>query len=86
VLFPLRLLFGFFSYYKEIMWKSGLRITFKRSANNHVLFYRWKTKKADGTLDDATLPHLGKLMITSMKLRMPIDKYDKKLLNEITSR
>jgi len=28
-------------------------------------------------LDDSTLAHAGKLMITSMKLRMPIVEYEK---------
>jgi len=77
VLFPLRLLFGFFSDYKEIVWRSGLRITIKRSANNDVLFYRWKINKADGTLDDSTLAHPAKLVITSMELTMPIVEYEK---------
>lgn len=79
---------GFFSDVNIPIYKGGFEITFTRNSDNDVL-YRWKTKKADGSLDDATLPHLGKVVITEFILRVPVIEYDEnpklELLNHITT-
>lgn len=70
VLFPLKLLFGFFSDYHDVMWKGGLKITFKNAASFDNVFYRWKTNA-----NDTTLPHPAKIIIKIMELRVPIIEY-----------
>ena len=77
VLFPMRLLPGFFSDYKEIMWKGGLRITFRRAANDNDALMRYATLGPDGTTPIAnTLPEAAKCVIRSMELRMPVVEYE----------
>jgi hypothetical protein len=62
-----------------MMWKGGLSVILRRgSSDDDALYmYRWKTSKTDGTFDDATLPHQGKIIIKSMEIRMPIVEYER---------
>jgi hypothetical protein len=82
ILFPLRLLPGFCSDYKSIMYKGGLKFIFKRSPNDDNAFLVGKQLKkgdrphewdVDETKDFA---HPAKLVIKSMELRIPIVTYE----------
>jgi hypothetical protein len=57
-----------------IIYKGDIEITVARNSDNNVI-YRWKTIKADGTMDDATLPAKGKVEIKTFYLRVPIIEY-----------
>lgn len=78
---------GFFSNLNVPIYKGGLEISFTRNTDNDVL-YRWKTQKADGTFEDSTLPHIGKVVIKEFILRVPVLEYEEnpkiELINELT--
>lgn len=78
---------GFFENVNFPIYKGGFNITFIRNEDNDAI-YRWKTKKADGTYDDTTLPGAGKITIDEFFIRVPIIEYKTtskiQLINDIT--
>lgn len=83
---------GFFDDISMPIFKGGFEINFTRNTDDDALF-RWKTVKADGTYDDATLPHAGKVVISDFYIRVPIMEYEDsrkilliKSLEEISSK
>lgn len=80
---------GFFESVNFPIYKGGFNISFVRSEDNDAI-YRWKTKKADGTFDDTTLPAAGKITIEEFFIRVPIIEYKTtskiQLINEITKK
>lgn len=78
---------GFFENIMFPIYKGGFNINFVRSEDNDAI-YRWKSKKADGTFDDTTLPDAGKITIEEFFIRVPIIEYKTtskiQLINEIT--
>ena len=55
--------------------------------NDYNAPFHWKSKKADGTEDDSTLPGEGKVIIDTFYFRMPIIEYNNEakanLINEL---
>lgn len=66
---------GFFKDIKFPIYKGGFEITFTRNGDNDAL-YRWAKKKEDGSFDEQTRPHEGKIIIEDFIIRIPIIEYD----------
>ena len=73
IIFPLKHLFGFFNDYKEIMWKGGLTIIFRRISNDNEAFYKFATGVALAT---NTIPPDSKIVIKTMEIRIPVVEYE----------
>lgn len=71
VLYPLRLLGGFFKDYKDITWEGDYTISFTWSPSMNDVIFRWATRKEDGSLDEATVPKEGKITIKSFEISVP---------------
>lgn len=76
VLYPLRLLGGFFKDFKEITWEGDFTISFTWSSSMNDVLYRWAVKKSDGSLDVTTLPGEGKIVIENFEINVPIVYYE----------
>ena len=73
ILYPLKLLSGFCRDYKDVLWKGGLSISFKRESNEDALF-RWQSTGETGIV--VAVPPEGKFLIKNMEIRMPIVEYE----------
>lgn len=65
---------GFFEDISSPIYKGGITISFIRDDDDNCL-YRWKSKKADGTFDDTSLPAEGKVTIDEFIIRVPMIEY-----------
>lgn len=65
---------GFFENVNVPIYKGGFYLSFVRSEDDDAI-YRWKSKKDDGTFNDATLPDTGKIEIDEFFIRVPIIEY-----------
>ena len=65
---------GFFEDVKIPLYKGGFVISFIRDNDSNAI-YRWKSKKADGSFDNATLPVEGKVNITEFFIRVPMIEF-----------
>jgi len=78
IIFPLKHLFGSLNDYKEIMWKGGLTIIFRRIImNDNEAFCKWGST-ADRTKGDSasdTIPPDSKIVIKTMEIRIPVVEY-----------
>ena len=64
IIFRLKLLGGFFSGYKDVMYKGRLKITFKRNNSDDMAMHVWGAGKP------------GKIEIKEMYIRIPVIKYE----------
>jgi hypothetical protein len=64
ILFKLKLIGGFLNGYNDVLYKGGLKITFKRNNNDNTAVHVWNNGKP------------GKVVIKSMYIRVPVVKYD----------
>ena len=65
---------GFFNDITVPIYKVCFELTFIRNIDNNAIF-RWKSLKADGTEDPATLPAEGTVTINTFYLRVPAIEY-----------